>query len=302
MAKKQIAFRLEEHIYQKFQEYLQERNHSLQDVLEEAVMRMLAGKDLLKLPLKEALKNIFENDLEKVKGALYEAFSKSIVLTPSRFSVFLVVNELGDIQVLEGPDGWLPSDVKEQKAYLLWEFPSFHLVDLYDLYDEYRNREPVFLQDAVQELGYEEFAEWLVDNDYEQGEDSWGIIQDASCRDRKQFIDLVYKWDLKYYKKFRDLLLKELEETEYAVGDYYYKVYENGTTEFVDQKKYRNLKEFHILIVLEKILAKEEMNFISRNFTMDYGPVDPHPLDEETRLLIQKAFWSGVNKESERSS
>ena len=296
MAKKQVAFRLEEHIYLKFQEYLSEKNQSLQDALEQSVMRMLAGKDLLKAPLKETLENLFKNDLEKVKSILYEAFSKSIVLTPSNFSVFVVVDELGDIQILEGPGNWIPSNIKEQKAYLLWEFPALHLVDLYDLYYDGK-REPVFLQDAVEKLGYEELADWLLENNYGQVSDSWSIIQNASCCDRKQFIDLIYKWDLQYYKKFRDLLFKELEEDEYVVGDYYIKVYEDGTTEYVEQKGYRNLKEFHTLTVLEKILAREELKFIGPIFKVDHGFTRPYTIDFETQNLIKAAFWGNSKKE-----
>jgi hypothetical protein len=208
LGRKQLAFRLEEEKFLQFQRYAEFKNKTMQDLLENFVDQILNG-GRLSPQLRKVLEDALENRVVEIKQALKKGLKRALYLgRQGDYVVQIIIDEYGVIHELENEKGWIPYNVREERAYLLWEFESQDIVflafnemvidshDLLVLFDEGFNEYP--------KLSYDSFAKWLT----RTGKASWAedyeydaefIVREGAAKDCPALIYMIFDWSPKAF-------------------------------------------------------------------------------------------------------
>ncbi|MCX7780015.1 MAG: hypothetical protein N2491_03740 [Negativicutes bacterium] len=301
---KQVIFRLDEDVYCQFKSYLEQRNINMQKALEEAVVKMIEYRETLSHNMQSVLRQLFQNEIDIIKEHLYKACIRSLTLhTSKQYSVKVLVDEFGDIEILETAPGWVPACVNGTKFYVLWEFESINLIQFYqsyrfDLIGDCDKALTPFWEDLIGtgSLSCAEFAAWLRANtEYgalEGFDDEEYLREIAATVGIDEIIDLVCRWNPRALKLYHKWLLALLETTEYGRGGGFAIQHNNGTIETFEPRMYRNLVEYHCLKIIRAILKREEMQFINFAVDIDEGP--QMPFTEDELQIIQDLYWDSL--------
>lgn len=258
---KQVNFRLDEESYRIVQMYALQEKKTIQDFMETIIKQALRGGHAISNHLLKVLQQTVIERPEDIKRALYEGFRKSLYFNHPKGNNFVsqvIIDEYGDIRVIENEEGWVPKNVRESLAYILYEFKSNDILGLwinnfsYDYDDIPKLLEGIdgAIEDAGPEL-VNKFAKWLLANnllndkydysDYSEKE----ILNLAADMGPNEFLDLIHRWNPKIYGAIKSHYLLLLENNPF------------------DEESQKNIFEYSVQQAWEDILSREFTNKVT---------------------------------------
>jgi len=197
MTEKQVVFRLEEELHRRLQMYAMQKNETVKEVMEDVVKQLLRGGQGIRPRMLKMVHQKFREQSGEIKEALRKACIDSIRLTSADKGTVLqvLINELGDIRILETQKGIVPMSVIDLKAYLLYEFECMSDISIWGeggYYDEDEFIKPF-------EGKYKDFIKWLIKHGIEDFKDENGGPYLGA--DAEEIVDSIIKNE-EYHQKY----------------------------------------------------------------------------------------------------
>lgn len=270
--KRQIAFRLDEETYRKFQMYVLQKDSDMQKEIVMLVTQLLQRKPIITAQLERVLKNLFETPegFQQLKKAIYEGLKRSITfpfISQRDFVVQVIVDEFCEIHINETVPGWTPSIVLDMKAYILQEFSPVNFFHFFTEelggIDQTEHFHVPFEKSIMGEnpLSFDAFAKWLkkrtetldwIEIHHPSGEieervaTSEEIVREEAWKyDIGEYTSLIYKWSPDAFKVYRKYIFNLMENW------------------YEGQEDPNNRIDYHVSKVIEEIQAREELGFIN---------------------------------------